>query len=146
MEVFIRKSVSFPATSSSPPAGANVKESSAFLEELNSANSFKHGARVAHKPKPSTSGNILYFINPLEIDLCLRYIYFLAYMYFYNFLFLRRQRPTGGDKAQQFLSATRGSERGRRSSALTPVVPEEACSTSRTKGPLTSTDSKRCSC
>eukprot|EP00066_Takifugu_rubripes_P022557 XP_011611823.1 PREDICTED: protein MCM10 homolog [Takifugu rubripes] len=45
------------ATSSSPPARANVKESSAFLEELNSANSFKHGARVAHKPKPSTSGD-----------------------------------------------------------------------------------------
>uniref|UniRef100_H3CN65 Protein MCM10 homolog n=1 Tax=Tetraodon nigroviridis TaxID=99883 RepID=H3CN65_TETNG len=33
-----------------------VKESSVFLDELNTANSFKHKARVAHKPKPSTSG------------------------------------------------------------------------------------------
>lgn len=74
MEIFTRKSVSSPATSSSPPARANVKESSAFLDELNSANSVEQRARVAHKPKPSTSGTSLSFINPLEIDLCSRYI------------------------------------------------------------------------
>lgn len=53
-----KKSVSFAAASSSPPARAKVKESSAFLDDLNSATSFKPRARVAHQPKPSTSGNM----------------------------------------------------------------------------------------
>lgn len=52
-----KKSVFFSATSSPPSIRGTVKESSVFVDELNAANSFKHKARVAHKTKPSTSGN-----------------------------------------------------------------------------------------
>lgn len=55
--VFKKKSVFFSATSSAPSSRGTVKESSVFVDELNTANSFKHKARVAHTPKCSPPGN-----------------------------------------------------------------------------------------
>lgn len=57
----LKKSLFFSVTSSQSSMRETVKESSVFVDELNTANSFKLKARVAHKPKPSTSGNFLFF-------------------------------------------------------------------------------------
>lgn len=51
------------SASSTPVRGGSTKlqDSSDFFDQLNSADSFKRKPRVAHNPKPSTSG-IFYFI------------------------------------------------------------------------------------
>lgn len=100
-----KKSVFFSATSSRP----SIRESSGFVDELNTANSFKHKARVAHQPKPSAPGNFLHCIDLFEIVMFSGNILWhvrLRLECISITLFLPgRQRPAGGDKGRQLLPA-----------------------------------------